>query len=400
LTDVLRIKRRALGGAAGAPASLAVGELAYNEQDSGLYIGRSNGTVVQVNSASTGNVSNSGTPANGQWAQWTDATHITGVATASAPFVQKAGDVMTGALWVSSSWPVYYINKANSGEAARIISMMSSSARWVVSLGNADAETGSNAGSNFEIISYGDSGSALNTNLNINRATGTTTINGVNSDPLYIQSGGHARAIMVPNNAGSNKWSMGALSNGTFSIADETAGVARMVIDGSGYTTLSNGVTINNWGIRYINLATNWIAFSWGYPVPGLLGCYIDGGSTSYALANGSDERLKQDIAPSTLDYLATIAQLEVCEFRWKEHTEPGKPKAVPKAEDTLVRAGLIAQKTFEVAWWLARKPAPEKEAGKINIWDIDQNNLIATLVGAVQQLTARVEDLEAKLAD
>jgi hypothetical protein len=47
-----------------------------------------------------GNVNNTGTPANGQWAQWTDATHIQGVATASMPFVQKAGDTMTGTLTV------------------------------------------------------------------------------------------------------------------------------------------------------------------------------------------------------------------------------------------------------------------------------------------------------------
>ena len=51
MTDVLRIKRRALGGAAGAPASLAVGELAFNEVDGGLYIGRSDSNVVRVNPA-------------------------------------------------------------------------------------------------------------------------------------------------------------------------------------------------------------------------------------------------------------------------------------------------------------------------------------------------------------
>ena len=54
MTDTLRIKRRALGGAAGPPGSLAVGELAYNEQDGGLYIGRSNSSVVQVNPTSSG----------------------------------------------------------------------------------------------------------------------------------------------------------------------------------------------------------------------------------------------------------------------------------------------------------------------------------------------------------
>jgi hypothetical protein len=56
MTDVLRIKRRALGGAAGAPASLAVGELAFNEVDGALYIGRSDTSIVQVNSGAGGGI--------------------------------------------------------------------------------------------------------------------------------------------------------------------------------------------------------------------------------------------------------------------------------------------------------------------------------------------------------
>ena len=39
MANSIRIKRRAAGGAAGAPSSLWAGELAYNEQDSTLYIG-------------------------------------------------------------------------------------------------------------------------------------------------------------------------------------------------------------------------------------------------------------------------------------------------------------------------------------------------------------------------
>jgi len=54
MADILRIKRRALGGAAGAPGSLAIGELAFNEQDGGLYIGRSNGSVIQINAGGGG----------------------------------------------------------------------------------------------------------------------------------------------------------------------------------------------------------------------------------------------------------------------------------------------------------------------------------------------------------
>jgi hypothetical protein len=42
MADTLRIKRRAVGGAAGAPSSLAAAELAYNEVDDTLYYGRGN----------------------------------------------------------------------------------------------------------------------------------------------------------------------------------------------------------------------------------------------------------------------------------------------------------------------------------------------------------------------
>ena len=42
MADVLRIKRRAVGGAAGPPATLAAAEIAYNEQDDTLYYGKGN----------------------------------------------------------------------------------------------------------------------------------------------------------------------------------------------------------------------------------------------------------------------------------------------------------------------------------------------------------------------
>ena len=43
MPNTVRIKRRAAGGAAGAPASLANAELAYNEQDDVLYYGKGTG---------------------------------------------------------------------------------------------------------------------------------------------------------------------------------------------------------------------------------------------------------------------------------------------------------------------------------------------------------------------
>ncbi len=43
MSNIVRIKRRAAGGAAGAPTSLANAELAYNEQDDTLYYGKGTG---------------------------------------------------------------------------------------------------------------------------------------------------------------------------------------------------------------------------------------------------------------------------------------------------------------------------------------------------------------------
>lgn len=48
MPQTIRIKRRAAGGASGAPSSLGVGEPAYSEVDSILYIGMANGTVVAM----------------------------------------------------------------------------------------------------------------------------------------------------------------------------------------------------------------------------------------------------------------------------------------------------------------------------------------------------------------
>jgi hypothetical protein len=51
MSNTLRIKRRALGGASGAPSSLAQGELAYSEVDGVLHIGVGTGgsaTVVAI----------------------------------------------------------------------------------------------------------------------------------------------------------------------------------------------------------------------------------------------------------------------------------------------------------------------------------------------------------------
>ena len=50
MSDVIRIKRRPMGGQPGPPESLAASELAYNEADDVLYYGKGNeqGQAIEI----------------------------------------------------------------------------------------------------------------------------------------------------------------------------------------------------------------------------------------------------------------------------------------------------------------------------------------------------------------
>src|SRR3954454_9450972 len=94
MADILRIKRRS-GGAAGAPASLANAELAYNETDHTLYIGEGTGgaggsatVVVPIGGnglASSATPLMDGVAAVGTSTQYTRGDHIHPVDTSRAP---------------------------------------------------------------------------------------------------------------------------------------------------------------------------------------------------------------------------------------------------------------------------------------------------------------------------
>ena len=73
----IRIKRRAAGGAAGAPATLAAAELAFNEQDNTLYYGKGdNGSGVATSVVAIGG---SGTfPSTGTGNTWSGTNNFSG----------------------------------------------------------------------------------------------------------------------------------------------------------------------------------------------------------------------------------------------------------------------------------------------------------------------------------
>ena len=112
--------------------------------------------------------------------------YVDAVNTTATGKVNKAGDTMTGTLTLSYASPVLYIDKAASGQAADIVGRKTGSNRWILRLGDFDAESGSDAGSNFTLLSYGDTGSYLGAGLTINRKTLKATVAVDPTDALGI----------------------------------------------------------------------------------------------------------------------------------------------------------------------------------------------------------------------
>jgi len=112
---------------------------------------------------------------------------------------------------------------------------------------------------------------------------------------------------------------------------------------------------------------------------------FISFDGTNIAYTSSSDYRLKENVRPM-VGGLDKILALKPCTFDWKEHGRAGE--------------GFIAHELQAVipAAVTGEKDAVD-EAGEMVIQGVDQAKIVATLVAAVQELSAKVTSLEAQLA-
>lgn len=87
----------------------------------------------------------------------------------------KAGDTFTGPLIINYAHPLFDLRATGSGQSRGIYSRNGSLLRWAMELGSAASESGSNAGSDFNLYCYNDAGAYISTPLSINRASGVCT---------------------------------------------------------------------------------------------------------------------------------------------------------------------------------------------------------------------------------
>jgi hypothetical protein len=183
MPDTFRIKRRSTGGA-GAPATLASAEIAFNEVDNTLWYGKGNAggniaaTVIPIGGqglAASSPPLMDGAAAAGTGTTWARGDHRHPTDTSLLPL---AGGTMTGALYLSSSQPTLALNAPLAGENRVIIGYTNNVYRWQIVLGDNAGEGGSNAGSNFILQRYTDAGAYAGASITISRANGNPVLVG------------------------------------------------------------------------------------------------------------------------------------------------------------------------------------------------------------------------------
>jgi hypothetical protein len=124
---------------------------------------------------------------------------------------------------------------------------------------------------------------------------------------------------------------------------------------------------------------SNYVQFGYG---GSLIGRISQNNTTSVAYLTTSDYRLKENVAPMT-GALAKVTALKPCTFRWKSSGQQSQ--------------GFIAHELQEVCPEAVggAKDATDSE-GKPIYQGVDASYLVATLAAAIQELTAKVEALEA----
>jgi Chaperone of endosialidase len=281
---------------------------------------------------------------------------------------------------------------ANNGGMG-VVSFIGTIPRWEMDLGNGVAESGSNAGSNFGLVSYDDTGASLDTPFQITRSTSAAMFSGdvnvggalnatygVNTSGLYASGLATATSVIdvgggLPQATGGPWWFHATPGNDCF---------VTFLIDGSFGT---------NFGL---NANGHFYQGGWSD------GPVYTQFWTSADFANPAcDYRIKADVAPlaSTWDHVKALRPIR---YRQKEFSFQELPAPTQRSEtnvpliegDERERWGFIAHELQET---LGETAATVSKDHPDRLQSPNLMALVAALTRTVQELQARVEELEAR---
>lgn len=129
-------------------------------------------------------------------------------------------------------------------------------------------------------------------------------------------------------------------------------------------------------------------------------------GSTTLYIGNASinvtsDKRLKTDIVDSSINALDIVNKFHVVDFTWNDPLDKAPVNRNSRGRWT----GLLAQETIDVLPFVVNAEARECsvcKAGNIcdehkTYWHIEHEHIVPVLIKAIQELLARVRDLEVR---
>jgi Chaperone of endosialidase len=255
----------------------------------------------------------------------------------------------------------FSLNKNKSGDVNRIAGYRNNSLRWLIDLGNATAEGGSNAGSDFSINRYSDTGASLGIGMTIDRSSGDAAFGG----HINLLGNVNNNAVTTTHLFGNHRCKNGLnVAGGTYS-----ADVFNMLYSGGMH------LFVNSSDLGIVTVT--------------------------------SDYRIKKDVQPlgSTWDRVKALKPISYTQAEFT--TIPSEETAAAEAEagtpspgplttaDDIERWGFIAHETQETL--LPTAASGEKDM-KDGVQGLNWAPIVAALTKALQEAMTRIENLEGRL--
>jgi hypothetical protein len=324
-------------------------------------------------------------------------------------FVQKTGDTMSGDLTIHKGTPAVSLNKTASGQDNLIYGFLNGVTRWAITPGDSTAESGGNTGSEFRINRHSDAGAYIDSPFTMYRSSGQIAMAGdlaiIKANPvitldktasgqenfIYGFVNGGARWAVIPGSSaaesGGNAGSNFAINR--YSDAGAFIDTALMINRATALVTLSDGLTLNGQvdsltGYRgragVGGAPSNTFNINW----TGSAQLWVDATNVG-TIQIVSDYRFKKDVtdAPPALDQV----------LQWRPITYTGRAWGIfPETED--VRHSFLAHELQAIApdCVIGEKDGEQPQS-------LDLVPIVARLTKALQELTARVQALEAQIA-
>ena len=263
---------------------------------------------------------------------------VAGLTAALAALVAKAGDTMTGDLTIDKANATLTLTSVTGGGSAVMRMAKSSSGstvnafnfyrgtigastiRWQIIPGSSASESGSNAGTNFEINRFSDNGTALGTVMSIARNTGLVSF-GSSVSSSGSMTAGTGITASSGNISATGGGSLVSTDGSTYTTTINSSGLTNTGQNVSGSTNFRNIIDINPAGFNLILSGQHvpGVSAAWQFQLIGAASFTFlnDGKGYCTQWVDTSDVRLKENFEPLT-NVLARMKKARAYSFNWK----------------------------------------------------------------------------------